>query len=126
MGAVYQLLPFPDPARPYRGVGMGAVYQLASAPCCKKTIETAGFAIGSGANAKLLGFNVVGVVVAWALALVTLLENPLGALLTQVRMPQGRFPAELAELVAAVCPANRAICCVRVWGSAAARAAPRP
>lgn len=65
---------------------MGAVYQLASAPCCKATIATAGLAIGSGSNATLLGFNVVGVVVAWILALVTLLENPLGALLTQVCM----------------------------------------
>ena len=66
---------------------MGVVYQLASAPCCKATIATAGLAIGSGANATLLGFNVVGVVIAWALALVTLLENPLGALLTQACMP---------------------------------------
>ncbi|KAK9831522.1 hypothetical protein WJX81_005358 [Elliptochloris bilobata] len=65
------------------GVGMGAVYQLASAPCCKATIEMAGFAIGNGKNNKLLGFNVIGVVVAWILALVTLLENPLGSLLTQ-------------------------------------------
>jgi len=68
-----------------RGVGMGAVYQLASAPCCKATIATAGLAIGSGDNRTLLGFNVVGVVVAWILALATLLENPLGAALTQAR-----------------------------------------
>jgi hypothetical protein len=64
---------------------MGAVYQLASAPCCKATIATAGLAIGSGDNRTLLGFNVVGVVVAWLLALATLLENPLGAPLTQAR-----------------------------------------
>ncbi len=64
---------------------MGAVYQLASAPCCKATIATAGLAIGSGDNRTLLGFNVVGVVVAWILALATLLENPLGAALTQAR-----------------------------------------
>jgi hypothetical protein len=61
------------------GVGMGIVYQLSTASCCKNYINTAGFAIGPGAYSKLLGFNVIGTGAAWALMFITLLENSSGS-----------------------------------------------
>ena len=57
---------------------MGVVYQLSTASCCKDYINTDGFAIGSGTYSKLLGFNVIGTSIAWALMFITLLENSSG------------------------------------------------
>jgi hypothetical protein len=58
---------------------MGIVYQLSVADCCKDYINTTGFAFGSGAYSKLLGFNVIGTGAAWALMFITLLENSSGS-----------------------------------------------
>lgn len=54
---------------------MGVVYQLSIADCCKNYINTTGFAFGSGDYNVLLGFNVIGAGIAWALMFITLLEN---------------------------------------------------
>ena len=58
---------------------MGVTFQLSTAHCCRDYINTRGFAWGSGANNTLLGFNVIGTVVAWGLAVLTLLENAEGS-----------------------------------------------
>ena len=62
-----------------RGIGMGVVFQLSTASCCKDYINVQGFAWGSGDSNTLLGFNVIGTVVAWGLAGLTLLENSEGS-----------------------------------------------
>ena len=54
---------------------MGIVYQLLISSCCSNSINTTGFASGSGDYSKLLGFNVTGTGKAWALMFITLLEN---------------------------------------------------
>ena len=54
---------------------MGIVYQLSISSCCSDYINTTGFAFGSGDYSKLLGFNVIGTGIAWALMFITLLEN---------------------------------------------------
>lgn len=58
---------------------MGVVFQLSTAACCKDYINVQGFAWGSGGSNTLLGFNVIGTVVAWGLAGLTLLENSQGS-----------------------------------------------
>ncbi len=67
-----------------RGVGLGVTSQLSSSIT---SINMSGFKFGSGANALLLGTNVIGSIIAWALMFITLLENPLGSALTQVGFP---------------------------------------
>ena len=74
-----------------RGVALGVTSQLAgSIP----SINMSGFTWGSGDNALLLGTNVIGSIVAWGLMAITLLENPFGSQLSQVR-PSDLLPAEL-------------------------------
>lgn len=63
-----------------RGVGLGVTSQLSSTIT---SINMSGFKFGSGANALLLGTNVIGSIIAWALMFITLLENPLGSTLTK-------------------------------------------
>lgn len=58
---------------------MGVTFQLSTADCCSAYINTRGFAWGSGDNATLLGFNVIGTIVAWGLAAISLLENAEGS-----------------------------------------------
>lgn len=58
---------------------MGLVYQLSTASCCKHNINVKGFAFGRGAYSTLLGFNVIGSAIAWALCGLTLLENSDGS-----------------------------------------------
>ena len=62
-----------------RGIGMGVVFQLSTAECCKDYINVQGFTFGSGDSNTLLGFNVIGTAVAWVLAGLTLLENAEGS-----------------------------------------------
>ena len=62
-----------------RGIGMGVVFQLSTASCCKEYINVRGFAFGAGKYNTLLGFNVIGTIVAWGLAGLTLLENSEGS-----------------------------------------------
>ena len=62
-----------------RGIGMGVVFQLSTAECCKDYINVRGFTFGSGDSNTLLGFNVIGTAVAWVLAGFTLLENAEGS-----------------------------------------------
>ena len=66
---------------------MGIVYQLSIADCCRDSINTTGFAFGSGDNSKLLGFNVIGTGIAWALMFITLLENTCGWQVHHVPFP---------------------------------------
>ena len=58
---------------------MGLTYQLSTSACCKGDINTAGFNFGTGAYNTLLGFNVIGAAIAWALCGLTLLENSEGS-----------------------------------------------
>ena len=62
-----------------RGIGMGVTFQLSTAECCRDYINTRGFAWGSGENNTLLGFNVIGTIIAWGLAGISLLENAEGS-----------------------------------------------
>ena len=63
-------------------MALGVTSQLAgSIP----SINMSGFTWGSGDNALLLGTNVIGSIVAWGLMAITLLENPFGSQLSQVR-----------------------------------------
>lgn len=62
-----------------RGIGMGLVFQLSTASCCKDYINVRGFTFGSGKSKTLLGFNVIGTAIAWGLAGLTLLENAEGS-----------------------------------------------
>lgn len=62
-----------------RGIGMGIVFQLSTADCCKDYINVRGFTFGSGDSNTLLGFNVFGTAIAWGLAGLTLLENAEGS-----------------------------------------------
>eukprot|EP00891_Asterochloris_glomerata_P000355 jgi/Astpho2/355/Aster-02232 len=66
------------------GVGMGVTYQLSISSCCAAYINNTGFAMGSGSYSVLLGFNVIGAIVAWGLCGLALLENPSSASLTAV------------------------------------------
>lgn len=68
----------------YRGVGLGITSQLSST---YTSIDMSGFKMGSGDYALLLGTNVIGSIIAWALMFITLLENPLGSSLIQARKP---------------------------------------
>ena len=58
-----------------RGIGMGIVFQLSTAECCKDYINARGFTFGAGDSNTLLGFNVIGTAIAWGLAAITLVEN---------------------------------------------------
>lgn len=73
------LLPVGNMACLCRGIGVGVVFQLSTASCCKDYINVRGFTFGSGANNTLLGFNVIGTAIAWGLAGLTLLENAEGS-----------------------------------------------
>lgn len=59
----------------WSGVAFGVVFQLSTASCCRDYINIEGFRFGSGSEAALLGFNVIGSIVAWGLCGVCLLEN---------------------------------------------------
>lgn len=79
-----------------RGIGMGLVFQLSTASCCKDYINVRGFSFGSGANNTLLGFNVIGTAIAWGLAGLTLLENSEGSNLI-VAAAQGNNVVKLIQ-----------------------------
>ncbi|KAL3138479.1 hypothetical protein ABBQ32_006269 [Trebouxia sp. C0010 RCD-2024] len=78
------------------GIGMGVVFQLSTASCCKDYINVRGFAFGSGENNTLLGFNVIGTAIAWGLAGLTLLENSEGSNLI-VAAAQGNNVVKLIQ-----------------------------
>ncbi|GAQ80925.1 solute symporter family protein [Klebsormidium nitens] len=59
----------------WTGVAFGVVFQLSSASCCRDYINVKGFAMGSGSEQLLLGFNVIGSLCAWGVCGICLLEN---------------------------------------------------
>ncbi|CAL8463500.1 g3034 [Coccomyxa elongata] len=77
------------------GVGLGVTSQLSST---FTSINMSGFKFGNGANALLLGTNVIGSVIAWALMFITLLENPLGSALTQEAAQGNNFYRAMGRL----------------------------
>lgn len=66
----------------WTGVAFAVVMQLSTSPCCKDSMNVAGFNIGTGHYATLLGFNVVSAVCCWFLGAVALLDNTAGRNLT--------------------------------------------
>lgn len=79
----------------WAGIAFGVVMQLSSSPCCKASMNIAGFKIGNGTYNTLLGFNVVSTVVCWGLAAMALLDNRGGKNLEGVEDDSG-FEAGVA------------------------------